>query len=251
MTEAPLTRDAQRAPVVSSNTEARAQHAVASPMIYDFHTHTYLSDGVLSPIELVRRAHARGYGVIAVTDHVGLADQARVIGTLLEDCRIAGEEWGITALAGVEITHVPRGRIGEAARRARDLGAQIVIVHGETIVEPVEPGSNLAALRSPDVDVLAHPGMLSEEEAALAAEHGVYLELTARRGHSLTNGRVAAMGLAHGARLLVDSDAHAPEDLLTSELARGVALGAGLPDASLADTLEGNPRRLLEGRGLG
>ena len=247
----PPSRDAQRAPVVSSNIEARAQHAVASPMIYDFHTHTYLSDGVLSPIELVRTAHARGYGVIAVTDHVGLADQARVIGTLLEDCRIAGEEWGITALAGVEITHVPRGRIGEAARRARDLGAQIVIVHGETIVEPVEPGSNLAALRSPDVDVLAHPGMLSEEEAALAAEHGVYLELTARRGHSLTNGRVAAMGLAHGARLLVDSDAHAPEDLLTSELARGVALGAGLPDASLADTLEGNPRRLLSARGLG
>ena len=220
-------------------------------MIYDFHTHTYLSDGVLSPIELIRRAHARGYGVIAITDHVGLADQARVIRTLLEDCRIAGEEWGIIALAGVEITHVPKRRIGEAAKRARDLGAQIINVHGETLVEPVEPGTNLAALQSPDVDVLAHPGMLSEEEAALAAEHGVYLELTARRGHSLTNGRVAAMGLAHGARLLVDSDAHAPEDLLTGELARGVALGAGLTDATAEDALQSNPQRLLTARGLG
>ena len=220
-------------------------------MIYDFHTHTYLSDGVLSPIELIRRAHARGYGVIAITDHVGLADQARVIRTLLEDCRIAGEEWGIIALAGVEITHVPKRRIGEAAKRARDLGAQIINVHGETLVEPVEPGTNLAAILSPDVDVLAHPGMLSEEEAALAAEHGVYLELTARRGHSLTNGRVAAMGLAHGARLLVDSDAHAPEDLLTGELARGVALGAGLTDATAEDALQSNPQRLLSSRGLG
>ena len=220
-------------------------------MIYDFHTHTYLSDGVLSPIELVRRAHHRGYGVIAVTDHVGLADQARVIRTLLEDLRIAGEEWGIIALAGVEITHVPKRRIGEAAKRARDLGAQIINVHGETLVEPVEPGTNLAAIQSPDVDVLAHPGMLSEEEAALAAEHGVYLELTARRGHSLTNGRVAAMGLAHGARLLVDSDAHAPEDLLTGELARGIALGAGLTDALAADALQTNPQRLLTARGLG
>ena len=220
-------------------------------MIYDFHTHTYLSDGVLSPIELIRRAHARGYGVIAITDHVGLADQARVIRTLLEDCRIAGEEWGIIALAGVEITHVPKRRIGEAAKRARDLGAQIINVHGETLVEPVEPGTNLAAIQSPDVDVLAHPGMLSEEEAALAAEHDVYLELTARRGHSLTNGRVAAMGLAHGARLLVDSDAHAPEDLLTGELARGVALGAGLTDATAEDALQSNPQRLLSSRGLG
>ncbi len=219
-------------------------------MIYDFHTHTYLSDGVLSPIELVRRAHARGYGVIAVTDHVGIHDQARVLDTLLQECRRASEEWGITALPGVEITHVPKGLIGEAARRARDHGAQIVIVHGETLVEPVEPGSNLAALRSPDVDVLAHPGMLSAEEAALAAEHGVFLELSARRGHSLTNGRVAAMGLAHGARLLVDSDAHAPEDLLTAAMARGIALGAGLSESHALEALERNPQRLLRGRGL-
>lgn len=219
-------------------------------MIYDFHTHTYLSDGVLSPIELVRRAHVRGYGVIAVTDHVGIHDMGRTLSVLLEECRRASEEWGITALAGVEITHVPKGLIGEAAKRARDHGAQIVIVHGETIVEPVEPGSNLAALQSPDVDVLAHPGMLSAEEAALAAEHGVFLELSARRGHSLTNGRVAAMGLAHGARLLVDSDAHAPEDLLTESMARGIALGAGLTESHASETLESNPQRLLRGRGL-
>ena len=218
-------------------------------MIYDFHTHTYLSDGVLSPIELVRRAHVRGYGVIAVTDHVGVEDQARVLGTLLQECRIASEEWGIVALAGVEITHVPKSLIGDAAKRARDLGAQVVVVHGETTVEPVEPGSNLAALRSLDVDVLAHPGLLSEEEAALAAEHGVFLELSARRGHSLSNGRVASMGLSHGARLLVDSDAHAPEDLLTTESARNVALGAGLTAAAASDALESNPQRLLARRG--
>ena len=28
--------------------------------MYDFHTHTFLSDGVLSPVELIRRALARG-----------------------------------------------------------------------------------------------------------------------------------------------------------------------------------------------
>ena len=220
-------------------------------MIYDFHTHTYLSDGVLSPIELVRRAHVRGYGVIAVTDHVGLTDQARTLDILLEECRRAGEEWGLTVLAGVEITHVPRRLIGEAARRARDNGAQIVVVHGETLVEPVEPGTNLASIESPDVDVLAHPGMLTAEEAALAAERGVFLELSARRGHSLTNGRVAAMGLAHGARLLVDSDAHAPEDLLTPAMARGIALGAGLSEAHASEALEANPQRLLRRHGLG
>ena len=219
-------------------------------MIYDFHTHTFLSDGVLSPIELIRRAYVRGYGVIAVTDHVGLEEQERVIKTLVGECRRASEEWDILAIPGVEITHVPKNLIAEAAQRAKDLGAQIVVVHGETIVEPVEPGSNLAALKSPCVDILAHPGIITEEEAALAAENEVFLEISSRRGHSLTNGHVAKVGLHSGARLVLDSDAHAPEDLLTSELAVKVARGAGLSGEDASVVLESNPTHLLQRFGL-
>ena len=219
-------------------------------MIYDFHTHTFLSDGVLSPIELIRRAYVRGYGVIAVTDHVGLEEQERVIKTLVGECRRASEEWDILAIPGVEITHVPKNLIAEAAQRAKDLGAQIVVVHGETIVEPVEPGSNLAALKSPCVDILAHPGIITEEEAALAAENEVFLEISSRRGHSLTNGHVAKVGLHSGARLVLDSDAHAPEDLLTSELAVKVARGAGLSGEDASVVLESNPPHLLQRFGL-
>ena len=219
-------------------------------MIYDFHTHTFLSDGVLSPIELIRRAYVRGYGVIAVTDHVGLEEQERVIKTLVGECRRASEEWDILAIPGVEITHVPKNLIAEAAQRAKDLGAQIVVVHGETIVEPVEPGSNLAALKSPCVDILAHPGIITEEEAALAAENEVFLEISSRRGHSLTNGHVAKVGLHSGARLVLDSDAHTPEDLLTSELAVKVARGAGLSGEDALVVLESNPPYLLQRFGM-
>ena len=214
-------------------------------MVYDFHTHTFLSDGVLSPIELIRRAHVQGYRVIAVTDHVGLEGQEMVIKTLVGECRRASEEWGIVALPGVEITHVPKNLISEAAQRAKDLGAQVVLVHGETIVEPVEPGSNLAALNSAYVDILAHPGLITEEEASLAAEKGVFLEITARRGHSLTNGHVAQRGLHSGARLILDSDAHEPQDLLTEELTQKIARGAGLSEQEISALLEGNPAGLL------
>lgn len=219
-------------------------------MIFDFHTHTYLSDGVLSPIELIRRAYMRGYGVIAVTDHVGIEDQERVLKTLVAECRRASEEWDILALPGVEITHVPRNLIAEAAWRARDNGAQIVVVHGETIVEPVEPGSNLAAIRSRSVDVLAHPGIISEEEAALAAENGVYLEISSRRGHSLTNGHVARVGMLSGAKLVLDSDAHEPQDLLTAELALNVARGAGLSGEEASIVLQSNPTALIGRLGM-
>ena len=214
-------------------------------MVYDFHTHTFLSDGVLSPMELIRRAVVRGYAAIAVTDHCGLEDQERIIPILVRECAVASAQWDILAIPGVELTHLPPGKVDEAAQRAKELGARVVIVHGETVVEPVEPGTNRAALASPYVDILAHPGLLTEEEAETAAAAGVFLEMSARRGHSLTNGLVARRGLAHHARLLVNSDAHAPEDLLTDTLARAVALGAGLEEGQLSPLLQDNPQQLL------
>ena len=116
--------------------------------MYDFHTHTFLSDGVLSPIELIRRAQVRGYKAIAVTDHVGVGNLEWVVKTLIKDCDQATRRWDILALPGVEITHVPKEDIDMVARTAKELGAKLVTVHGETIVEPVEPGTNEAAVRS-------------------------------------------------------------------------------------------------------
>jgi hypothetical protein len=95
----------------------------------------------------------------------------------------------VRALAGVELTHVPPELINDLTLQARDLGADIVVVHGETIVEPVPPGTNRAAIEA-GVDLLAHPGLITAGEVALAAENGVHLEISARKGHSLGNGRM-------------------------------------------------------------
>lgn len=194
----------------------------------DFHTHSLLSDGELTPIELLRRAKAAGYRALAIADHCGLAALPRLLEELSADCALAREQWGIEAIPAVELTHLPPSSIAPAARRAKELGAWLVIVHGETPVEPVPSGTNQAALECPEVDILAHPGLLTPREAALAAQNGVFLELTARRGHCLTNGWVALLARRSGARLLVCSDAHSPEDQLTPRLAQIVARGAGL-----------------------
>lgn len=218
--------------------------------MYDFHTHTFLSDGVLSPIELIRRAYVQGYRVIGVTDHAGPGNLEWIVRTLVKECALASSQWDILALPGVELTHVPTAHIAAVAQEAKELGAQVVVVHGETIVEPVEPGTNRAALSSPDVDVLAHPGLLSLEEAELAAQMGIFLEVSARRGHSLTNGLVVKNALQSGAALVLDSDAHAPEDLLTMPLAKNILLGAGLLAEDTPLVLEENPRALLKKLGL-
>ena len=197
-------------------------------MLFDFHTHTFLSDGELSPIELIRRAHVRGYTAIGIADHAGPGNLDVVVRQLAAAARFCREHWDIRVLPGVELTHHPPVAIDEAARAARDQGAELVIVHGETPVEPVTPGTNWSAVSSSAVDVLGHPGFLTMDEAAEAARQGVFVELSARRGHSLTNGHVARACLEAGANLVVDSDAHHPDDLLTRETALKVARGAGL-----------------------
>lgn len=213
--------------------------------MYDFHTHTFLSDGVLSPIELVRRAHVQGYKVIAITDHVGYGNLEYVVKTLVKDTKRANARWDILAIPGVEITHVPKDDIDLVAKEAKSLGARLVNVHGETIVEPVEPGTNLAALKSSSVDLLAHPGILTDEEAILAKTQQIFVELSARPGHSLSNGHVARTALNREARLLLDSDAHGPEDLLRPDLSLKIAKGAGLNDNQTHTLLVSNPKKLL------
>ncbi len=215
-------------------------------MLYDFHTHTSLSDGVLSPIELIRRALINNYRAVALTDHASPGEMSRIIQETAEACALARSHWDILAIPGIELTHVPAGAIAEAARRAKELGAWIVVVHGETIVEPVEEGTNLAALQSPDVNILAHPGLIRPEEVKLAATNGIFLEISARKGHSLTNGYIASLAQQLGAKLLLNSDAHHEEDLLTASLADAIGHGTGLGHAACQELLTTNPEALIK-----
>ena len=214
--------------------------------MYDFHTHTFLSDGVLGPIELVRRAQVIGYRGMAITDHVGPGNLEYVVRTLAIDCKAATSRWDILVLPGVEITHVPKEDIDMLAREAKAMGARVVNVHGETIVEPVEPGTNLAAVSSTHVDILAHPGLVTPEVASIAADNGVFLEVSGRKGHSYANGHVVRVAREAGARMVLDSDAHAPEDLLTDDFALNVAIGAGLSEADARALLSDGPRQVLD-----
>jgi len=212
---------------------------------YEFHTHTILSDGELLPIELIRRASVIGIGVVAITDHAGAGNIEWLISSLKGDCDLA-EDFGVIAIPGVELTHIPPKRIPALAKRAKKAGADIVVVHGETTVEPVPPLTNRWSVDCPDVDVLAHPGLLTLRDAERARDNGIFIELTSRKGHSLTNGHVARIALKAGAQTVVNTDAHAPGELITFEFARKVATGAGLSEPEVQRALVSNPKALMK-----
>ncbi len=193
----------------------------------DLHSHSLLSDGVLIPSELIRRADKEGITILAITDHVDPSNIEQVVPRTVEACKSANAYWNIQAIPGAEITHAPIELIPALVKKCRELGAQLVVAHGETIVEPVPEGTNRAAIDA-GVDILAHPGLISSDEAKLAGAKGVFLELSGRKGHAYCNGHVAALAKQMGAKLVFNSDAHAPGDFCSSDLARKMIQGAGV-----------------------
>jgi len=213
--------------------------------VIDFHTHTFLSDGALGPAELVRRANHIGYRAIGLTDHVDGSNLSHVLPRIIKAARELNRFQSTFVIPGVEITHAPPAQILELVNEARSLGAVLVIVHGESPVEPVAPGTNRAAIEA-GVDILAHPGFITEDEARLAAQRQVYLEITSRKGHSLTNGHVARMSQAAGAQLVIDTDTHSSDNLITAARAHEILVGAGLTRDQANVVMATNERLLAQ-----
>jgi histidinol phosphatase-like PHP family hydrolase len=205
----------------------------------DLHTHTTFSDGELIPSELVRRAEVLGYKAIGITDHADYTNIEHIL-SCVSKAKYMEEVLDMKVIVGAELTHVPPPKIAPLASLARRLGAEIVVVHGETPVEPVRPGTNRAALEA-DVDILAHPGFITPEEAELARENDICLEITSRRGHNITNGHVVRLAKMAGAKMIVNTDSHAPEDLISRDRALEIAMGAGLTAQEARDVVDKHP----------
>jgi putative hydrolase len=207
--------------------------------VIDFHTHTFLSDGALGPSELVRRAQVAGYRAIGLADHVDGANISWVAPRIIKVAKDLNRFLEIVVIPGVEITHAPPGQIGELIQEARSLGVVLVVVHGESPSEPVAPGTNQAAIEG-GADILAHPGLIPNTLVRLAAERGVFLEITARPGHGLTNGHVARVAVEEGAQLVFNTDSHGPGDLASKEKALLTLRGAGLTESQVQVVLDNN-----------
>lgn len=209
----------------------------------DLHTHSLFSDGELIPAELVRRARVKGYRGLAITDHADSSNLDLIIPRLVRFCETMKPDPSFQVVPGIELTHAEPDSIGALVQAARKLGATLVVMHGETIAEPVAPGTNRAALEA-GVDVLAHPGLISQDEVKLARDKGIMLEVSARKGHCLTNGHVVRLAKHCNASLVLNTDAHGPDDLIDASQACRVALGAGLTEAEW-ERMQENSRGLL------
>jgi len=211
--------------------------------MYNLHCHSLLSDGVLLPSEVAVRYLSAGYKAIAITDHADYSNVDTVIGSILEFTKHWPKDSAIKVLPGIELTHIPPKQFAPLVKLARKKGIKIIVGHGETIIEPVIEGTNRAALEA-GVDILAHPGLLTGEDAKLAKDKNIFLEITSRKGHSSTNSYVAEIALKTGAKLILNTDSHLPEDIIKPEELIKVGSMAGLGREDLDNIYKGIERFL-------
>jgi len=211
--------------------------------MYDFHTHSLLSDGCLLPSELARRYEEKGYNAIAITDHVDISNIKRVVSEIVNFC----ENWPknrIKVLPGIELTHIPLEQFSKLTKYARKHGIKIIVAHGESPIEPVVKGTNKAALNS-DIDILAHPGKITKEDVLLAKKKNIFLEVTARKGHRQTNSHVIKMARAYGANLIINTDSHSPENIPAPNELKKIAIKSGLSTKEIAKIYQNAQKRLI------
>jgi len=216
----------------------------------DLHTHTLLSDGDLLPSELARRAEEKGYSIIGITDHIDFSNFEEIIKSILRVSVHVNDNMKIKVIPGVEITHVSPTEIPELARISMDLGAKLVVVHGETVVEPVLKGTNRKALES-EIDILAHPGIMNEDDAKIAAERKISIEISGRKGHSFANGHVVRLWYEYGFPLVFNTDTHSPENLIDDRFAETLIISSGVKPEDVKRILDNSAilaQKLLYGK---
>ncbi|HEV8516257.1 MAG TPA: DNA polymerase/3'-5' exonuclease PolX [Candidatus Limnocylindrales bacterium] len=210
-------------------------------IVGDCHTHSDWSDGAVSIERMARTGRARGYAYQVLTDHTislsianGLdpqrfEEQRRIVGELNES--FAREEAlgrippgahpdGFRLLHGCELEVRADGRLDFDERFLAGFDVVVASVHvGRRQPREQLMARTLTALRSPHVDILAHPsgrklGIRADLDLdweavyAEAARTGTLLEINGSDERLDLDDRRARAARDAGCRLVIDSDAH-------------------------------------------
>ena len=221
--------------------EAAANHTLPNLITLaeirgDLHMHTAETDGRDSIREMAEAALARGLAYIAITDHSkNLAmtngmDDARALAHVRRirevDAEMQQEHGGkIRVLPGIEVDILADGLVDLDDSTLAQMDVVVASVHSH-FAQPVEQMTErvLRALENPHVRILGHPTgrkVLSREGYAIdinailkrAAELGVAVEHNASPARADLSDLNLRLAKQHGCKIVVDTDAHATEEL--------------------------------------
>lgn len=198
----------------------------------DLHMHTDATDGRDTIRQMAEAAIARGLAYIAITDHSknlamtnGL-DDARALAHIKRIREIDAEMEGrIRILPGIEVDILGEGQLDLDDSTLAQMDIVVASVHSR-FDQPIEQMTDriLRAIENPHTRILGHPTgrkVLKRDAYAVhidqilkrAAELGVAVEHNASPARSDLNDLNLRVAKQHGCKIVVDTDAHATEEL--------------------------------------
>jgi DNA polymerase (family 10) len=209
----------------------------------DLHMHTEATDGRDTIVQMAEAAMARGLSYIAITDHSknlamtnGL-DDARALAHVQRIREVDAEvvdrfEGRIRVLPGIEVDILADGSLDLDDSTLAQMDIVVASVHSH-FAQPIEEMTArvLRAMENPYLRILGHPTgrkVLRREPYAInidailkaAAHFGVAVEHNASPARADLNDLHLKLAKQHGCKIVVDTDAHATEEL--DQMAYGI-----------------------------
>ncbi|HEV8536678.1 MAG TPA: DNA polymerase/3'-5' exonuclease PolX [Candidatus Limnocylindria bacterium] len=220
----------------------------------DLHTHTSWTDGRDPLAEMARRARAKGYAYLAVTDHspgLGMTNGLsleRIEARLAEAARLNQELAPFRVIVGTEVDIRANG----ALDYPDDVLAKFEVVSASVHSSFAQTREQMTArvvgaMRHPLVTALSHPtGRLLEKRephavdldavVGAAVETGTWIEVNGGPERLDLPDTWIRKAIERGATLVVNSDAHAMEELEWMDLGIGTARRGWATAATVVNT---------------
>ncbi len=221
----------------------------------DLHTHTSWSDGGASIDDMAKAARAIGYDYFAITDHSRSLGVAHGLSTerilrQIEEVREANARTdGIRILAGAEVDILKDGSLDFPDEILERLDVVVASIHsGFQQDRDTITGRMVAAMRSPHVDILAHPtGRLLARRPGYEVDIDTVIREAARTGTALEinsypdrldlRDEHARAARDAGVMISVSTDSHSPEELPNIEYGVWVARRAWLEPGNVVNAM--------------
>ncbi len=227
---------------------------VLSDVRGDLHTHTSWTDGRDDLAAMARRAKAKGYAYMAVTDHspgLGMTNGLsveRIAARRAEIERLNGELAPFRILIGTEVDIRANGALDypdDVLARFDIVSASVHSAFGQS--REVMTRRIVGAMRHPSVTAISHPtGRLLERREPYAVDLDAVIGAAVETGTWIeVNGGPERLDLPdvwigraveRGATLVLSSDAHAVEELEWMELAVATARRGWAPARAIVNT---------------
>jgi putative hydrolase len=224
----------------------------------DLQMHTTWSDGGSTLTQMAEAAAARGYAYVAITDHsAGLRIVRGLDEAALERQRVEIEELNasyrkagvdLQVLRSVEMNLNPRGEGDLEPTALQRLDLVLGSFHSALRRTEDQTERYLAAIRNPNVDVLAHPrgriynyrvGLTADWDRVFvaAAEADIAIEIDAYPDRQDLDVELLNLARDAGTRISIGTDAHHHPQLAWIDLGVAAAVAAQIPEGRILNLM--------------